>query len=355
MTTPTMVRSRHMAEVAELVRAAADGDQAAWHGLVDRYNGLVWSVARAHRLSTVDASDVVQTTWLRLVEHLGRLQDPERVGAWLATTARRECLRTLRHSARLVPTEEVPEVVAETRVDAASAGRGTRPRCCGGPSAGSPSAARPCCGSWSPIPRRATRRSGRRWTCRSAASARPAQRCLERLRGAGRGRGRLRHRPEGGSPMSDTEASAARTVLATSTRCRSAWTRPPATPSRGARSTRSWPSSPATPPTRRRACWSAARAVRASCRSSRRASRSSSRWSRRASANAASRASSFPRARRPSASSAPARADCPSRPTTSAASCSRACAPASVRLHVLARRRADRAALDDDLGGARRP
>jgi RNA polymerase sigma factor (sigma-70 family) len=114
-----MVRSRHMAEVAELVRAAADGDQAAWHGLVDRYNGLVWSVARAHRLSTVDASDVVQTTWLRLVENLGRLQDPERVGAWLATTARRECLRTLRHSARQVPTEEVPEVSADGRVDAA--------------------------------------------------------------------------------------------------------------------------------------------------------------------------------------------------------------------------------------------
>jgi len=108
-----------MAEVAELVRAAADGDQAAWHGLVDRYNGLVWSVARAHRLSTVDASDVVQTTWLRLVENLGRLQDPERVGAWLATTARRECLRTLRHSARQVPTEEVPEVTADGRVDAA--------------------------------------------------------------------------------------------------------------------------------------------------------------------------------------------------------------------------------------------
>jgi RNA polymerase sigma factor (sigma-70 family) len=105
--------------VAELVRAAADGDQAAWQELVDRYNGLVWSVARAHRLSTVDASDVVQTTWLRLVEHLSRLQDPERVGAWLATTARRECLRTLRHSARNLPTEEVPEVVAETRVESA--------------------------------------------------------------------------------------------------------------------------------------------------------------------------------------------------------------------------------------------
>src|SRR3954464_5181182 len=114
-----LVRSRDMSEVAELVRAAAEGEQAAWNGLVERYNGLVWSVARAHRLSTADASDVVQTTWLRLVEHLGRLQDPERVGAWLATTARRECLRTLRHSARQVPTEEVPEVVADAHVESA--------------------------------------------------------------------------------------------------------------------------------------------------------------------------------------------------------------------------------------------
>jgi RNA polymerase sigma factor (sigma-70 family) len=107
-----------MAEVAELVRAAADGDQAAWNGLVDRYNGLVWAVARSFRLAPVDASDVVQTTWLRLVEHLDRLQDPERVGPWLATTARREALRTLRAGSRQVPTEELPDPGTDARLDA---------------------------------------------------------------------------------------------------------------------------------------------------------------------------------------------------------------------------------------------
>jgi RNA polymerase sigma factor (sigma-70 family) len=94
-----------LSDIAQLVRDAAQGDQAAWDRLVDRFNGLVWSVARAYRLERADAGDVVQTTWLRLVEHLGRLQDPERVGAWLATTARRECLRTLRMSSRVLPTE----------------------------------------------------------------------------------------------------------------------------------------------------------------------------------------------------------------------------------------------------------
>jgi len=88
------------AGLAELVHAAADGDQQAWDALVERFAGLVWSIARAHRLSAADAADVSQTTWLRLVEHLGRIRDPERVGAWLASTARHECLRVIRHAGR---------------------------------------------------------------------------------------------------------------------------------------------------------------------------------------------------------------------------------------------------------------
>ncbi|GAB3596670.1 hypothetical protein GCM10027446_23860 [Angustibacter peucedani] len=81
------------ATVAELLAMAADGAQTAWDEVVRRYERLVWSVARSHRLEQSDAADAVQTTWLRLVEHLGQIQDPERLGAWLATTARRESLR----------------------------------------------------------------------------------------------------------------------------------------------------------------------------------------------------------------------------------------------------------------------
>ncbi len=90
-------------EPGELVRAAAQGDQAAWNALVERFGALVWSVARAHRLDGADAADVSQTTWLRLVEHLGRLRDPDRVAGWLATTARNECLRVIRKAGRQIP------------------------------------------------------------------------------------------------------------------------------------------------------------------------------------------------------------------------------------------------------------
>jgi RNA polymerase sigma factor (sigma-70 family) len=90
-----------------LVTAAADGDKAAWDALVQRFSGLVWSITRAYRLSRADAADVSQTTWLRLAEHIDKIDNPDRVGAWLATAARRECLQHIRTSARTVPTEDM--------------------------------------------------------------------------------------------------------------------------------------------------------------------------------------------------------------------------------------------------------
>ena len=96
-------------QVGDVVRAAAEGDVAAWDDLVERFSGFVWSIPRAYRLSHEDAADVFQTTWLRLVEHLRRIDNPERVGAWLATTARRESLRLLRAAARSVPTDDLEQ------------------------------------------------------------------------------------------------------------------------------------------------------------------------------------------------------------------------------------------------------
>jgi RNA polymerase sigma factor (sigma-70 family) len=90
-------------DTADLVRAAAAGDPAAWTSLVRRFSGLVWSVARGHRLGSADAEDVCQTTWLRLAESIHRIEHPERVTAWLIVTARREALRTIQVAARVTP------------------------------------------------------------------------------------------------------------------------------------------------------------------------------------------------------------------------------------------------------------
>src|SRR5204862_7356209 len=80
----------------DLVRDARTGEQSALTAIVDRFEGRVWATTRAHRLSQAEVADVTQTTWLRLVENLDRIKEPERLGAWLATTARRECLRHIR-------------------------------------------------------------------------------------------------------------------------------------------------------------------------------------------------------------------------------------------------------------------
>lgn len=63
----------------------------------------MWAVARAHRLNSADAEDVFQVTFMRLVTHIDTIREPGRVGAWLATTARNECLRILRRAGRAVP------------------------------------------------------------------------------------------------------------------------------------------------------------------------------------------------------------------------------------------------------------
>jgi RNA polymerase sigma factor (sigma-70 family) len=87
-------------DIAALLARARDGDQAAWNTLVEQHTGLLWSVARSFRLDTAAAGDAIQTTWLRLVEHLDSIQDPARLGGWLATTVRRECLQILRRNTR---------------------------------------------------------------------------------------------------------------------------------------------------------------------------------------------------------------------------------------------------------------
>jgi RNA polymerase sigma factor (sigma-70 family) len=91
---------------ARLVRHAVAGDTRAWERLIDMYGRLVWSITRDYKLAESDAADVFQTTWMRLIEHIDRLDRPDRVGSWLAATARNECLRCLASHKRLVLADE---------------------------------------------------------------------------------------------------------------------------------------------------------------------------------------------------------------------------------------------------------
>jgi RNA polymerase sigma factor (sigma-70 family) len=89
-------------DVARLVEAAREGDQRAWEELVQLYMPLVLSVTRRYRLEAADTADVSQTLWLRLVEHLDEIREPQRLPGWIATTVRNEAMRVLRTRGRTV-------------------------------------------------------------------------------------------------------------------------------------------------------------------------------------------------------------------------------------------------------------
>lgn len=96
----------------ELLNAALDGDRGAWDVIIEEYTGLLWWIARRHRLDDATAADVVQTVWLQLVQNGRSIRDPDRLPAWLATTARREAQRRISRARKQVPTGEIQDRAA---------------------------------------------------------------------------------------------------------------------------------------------------------------------------------------------------------------------------------------------------
>jgi RNA polymerase sigma factor (sigma-70 family) len=119
MTAATMRCSSASAldSIADLLARTGDGDPAAWDEVLRRYGTLVSATVRSFRLQDADALDAVQMTWLRLAENAHQVQFPERLGGWLMTTARRECLHILRQ-ANSAPnvSHRAPDTVADRSI-----------------------------------------------------------------------------------------------------------------------------------------------------------------------------------------------------------------------------------------------
>lgn len=94
----------------ELVAGIRARDEPAWRVMVERYEPLLYWLARRCGLSAADAEDAVQLTWLRCVEHIDQLTDADRLSGWLATICRRECVRIATNARRDVLLSE-PDMV----------------------------------------------------------------------------------------------------------------------------------------------------------------------------------------------------------------------------------------------------
>ena len=91
-----------------LLQGCRTGDAESWDALVHRYERLVFSVALRSGLSPTDAADVTQSTFIALLEACDRLNDDERLAAWLITVARRKAWRVIRRTSREWLSDEIP-------------------------------------------------------------------------------------------------------------------------------------------------------------------------------------------------------------------------------------------------------
>lgn len=90
-----------LTSTTEIWKRVVAGDNRAWGELVDRYEALVFSVARRVGLEVAEAEDCAQNVWLSLYKNRQTIRDAERIPGWLARTARRRAIRMARRADRL--------------------------------------------------------------------------------------------------------------------------------------------------------------------------------------------------------------------------------------------------------------
>ncbi|WP_460846150.1 RNA polymerase sigma factor [Nocardioides ultimimeridianus] len=102
---------------AELLARCRRRDAEAWDILVTRYERLVYSVAVRNGLSSEDAADVTQATFVALIDSLERLREEDRLGSWLMTVARRQSWRVRNRARTQVDLDALPETAEEPLAD----------------------------------------------------------------------------------------------------------------------------------------------------------------------------------------------------------------------------------------------
>jgi RNA polymerase sigma factor (sigma-70 family) len=80
---------------AELIDACRRGNELAWETLVRRYQRLIFAIPKRAGLDEDQAADVFQEVFATLFRRLDSIEDPNRLHAWLVTTARRKTWKSI--------------------------------------------------------------------------------------------------------------------------------------------------------------------------------------------------------------------------------------------------------------------
>ena len=98
-----------VASEADIVRRAQAGDRSAFAELYDAYLDKIYDFALGMLRNRADAEDVTSDAFLKAVERLGSLKDPDAFRGWLYTIARNSALNVVESRKRAVPTAEQDE------------------------------------------------------------------------------------------------------------------------------------------------------------------------------------------------------------------------------------------------------
>jgi len=103
-----------------ILKRIANGDASAVEDCLDKYGGLVWSIARKMLRNTEEAEDAVQEIFVDVWKNAGRF-DEEKASetTFIAMIARRRIIDRIRHSTRRISTDSLDDVLLEpfTRAD----------------------------------------------------------------------------------------------------------------------------------------------------------------------------------------------------------------------------------------------
>jgi RNA polymerase sigma factor (sigma-70 family) len=116
----TEVTGKHMTDgiIEDLITGASNGEPAAWQRIISQYGRLVIHTAMRTGLSRSDAADAAQLTWLQLWKHGHQIREPDRLAAWLVSTARREAIKLATAASRYVPCADPSTAHSRTRTRA---------------------------------------------------------------------------------------------------------------------------------------------------------------------------------------------------------------------------------------------
>ena len=107
----------------ELLLACRRGDERAWESLVHRYQRLIYAIPQRAGLDRDQAAEVFQEVFITLLQKLDGIEQPERLHAWLVTTARRKTWRMISRDQVLqqgsADDDDAPDLLADLPDNAA--------------------------------------------------------------------------------------------------------------------------------------------------------------------------------------------------------------------------------------------